>query len=140
MTASKRLTRNIYEAETAWLSAYQELYNAKAIGTAYYEKDSLCSGGMKVTNLGYRPDNDLRWQDVYVEEDGMYQITVKCQSFANEAQLYIAANSEAGQQFTPKDSTDGNISAQLRLRKGLNTIRLYNDHGPMPDIDYLKME
>ena len=140
LTASKRLTRKIYEAETAWLSAYQELYNAKAIGTAYYEKDSLCSGGMKVTNLGYRPDNDLRWQDVYVEEDGMYQITVKCPSFANEAQLYIAANSEAGQQFTPKDSTDGNISAQLRLRKGLNTIRLYNDHGPMPEIDYLKME
>ena len=140
LTASKRLTRKIYEAETAWLSAYQELYNAKAIGTAYYEKDSLCSGGMKVTNLGYRPDNDLRWQDVYVEEDGMYQITVKCPSFANEAQLYIAANDKAGQRFTPKDISDGNISTQLRLRKGLNTIRLYNDHGPMPEIDYLKTE
>ena len=140
ITATERLPRTFYEAETAWLSAYQELYNAKAVGTAYYEKDSLCSGGMKVTNLGYRPDNDLQWQDVYVEKDGMYQITVKCSSFANEAQLYIAANNEAGQQFTPKDSTDGNISAQLCLRKGLNTIRLYNDHGPMPEIDYLKME
>jgi hypothetical protein len=95
---------------------------------------------MKVTNLGYRPDNDLRWQDVYVEEDGMYQITVKCPSFANEAQLYIAANDKAGQRFTPKDISDGNISTQLRLRKGLNTIRLYNDHGPMPEIDYLKTE
>ena len=78
LTASKRLPRKIYEAETAWLSAYQELYNAKAVGTAYYEKDSLCSGGMKVTNLGYRPDNDLQWQDVYTEKDGVYQIRIKC--------------------------------------------------------------
>jgi hypothetical protein len=140
LTASKRLPRKLYEAETAWLSAYQELYNAKAIGTAYYEKDSLCSGGMKVTNLGHRPDNDLQWQDVYVEEDGLYQITVKCPSFPNEAQLYIAENCEAGQRFTPKDSSDDNISVQLRLRKGQNTIRLYNDHGPMPEIDYLKIE
>lgn len=140
LTASKRLPRKLYEAETAWLSAYQELYNAKAVGTAYYEKDSLCSGGMKVTNLGYRPDNDLQWQNVFVEEDGMYQVRIKCLSFADGAQLYIATNGEAGHRFTPKDSSDDNISVQLHLRKGQNTIRLYNDHGPMPEIDYLKIE
>ena len=139
LTASKRLPRKLYEAETAWLSAYQELYNAKAVGTAYYEKDSLCSGGMKVTNLGYRPDNDLQWQNVYVDEDGMYQLRIKCLSFADGVQLYIAKNGEAGQRFTLKDSYDGNIYAQLHLRKGQNTIRLYNDHGPMPEIDYMEI-
>lgn len=97
ITATERLTRKFYEAETAWLSAYQELYNAKAVGT-------------------------------------------ECPLFADEAQLYIAANGNAGQRFTPKDCYHGIISAQLSLRKGMNTIRLYNDHGPMPEIDYLKME
>jgi len=140
ITATERLPRKRYEAETAWLSSYQELYNAKAVGTAYYEKDSLCSGGMKVTNLGYRPDNDLQWQDVYAEKDGLYQVAIMCPLFTGKAQLLVAANGEAGQRFSATDCDGGKLSVRLRLHKGMNTLRLYNDHGPMPDIDYMEIE
>ena len=137
LSATKRLQRKRYEAETAYLSCYQELYNPQAIGTAYYECDSLCSGGMKVTNLGIRAENDLQWRDVFVNESGRYRLTVKCAQFPDEAALVVAANGGPGQLFTRSDATGGDVPLELYLQKGQNTIRLYNDRGRMPEIDYM---
>ena len=140
MTAEKRLPRQRYEAETAYLSSYQELSNPLAVGTAYYAEDSLCSGGMKVVNLGGRADNDLQWRDVWCQEDGAYQITVKCASFPSKATLIVAANGGRGFVFKADDASDATVRLKLPLRKGLNTIRLYNDYGAMPDVDYMTVD
>lgn len=74
----QRLQRRLYEAETAFLSSYQEIKNNQAYLTAIYEEDSRCSGGVKASWLGGRVDNDLRWRDVYVEKAGRYALRLNC--------------------------------------------------------------
>jgi hypothetical protein len=140
MTAERRLPRIRYEAETAYLSSYQELSNPLAVGTAYYAEDSLCSGGMKVVNLGLRADNDLLWRDVRCDNDGLYRVTVRCASFPSKATLIVAANGGSGQVFRAADAPDGIVTLTLALRQGYNTVRLYNDSGPMPDIDFMEVK
>lgn len=139
LTATKRLPRTLYEAETAYLSAYQELYNPEAIGTAYYDEDVRCSGGMKVRNLGWRPDNDLTWRNVVCDEPGTYEITICCPEFANKAELYVSINNGAGQYFKPDKMTCNKIVFTAAMKKGSNIIRLYNDHGAMPEVDYMSI-
>ena len=94
---------------------------------------------MKVTNLGYRPDNDLRWRDVYCQQEGTYQITIRHSSFPEEAALYIALNDSPGMYFTARNAEEGLITFPAVLKAGYNTIRLYNDHGPMPEVDWMKI-
>ena len=137
---SQRLQRNIYEAETAYLSSYQELYNPIAIGTAYYTTDPKCSGEMKVSNLGLRPDNDLQWRDVYCKEQGNYHVTIRTVNFNSKQALYISANNGNAKLIKAKDvDANGNIALSLNLKKGQNTVRLYNDNAAMPDIDYMEL-
>ncbi len=137
LTATERLPRIHYEAETAYLSCYQELYNPQAVGTAYYAADTLCSGGMKAVNLGWRPENDLQWRDVWCQADGQYTVTIHCSAFTDKAALIVSANGGAGRRFTAADATDGSIRLSLSLHQGQNTVRLYNDTGMMPDVDYM---
>ena len=139
LECTERLPRELYEAETAYLSAYQELYNANAVGTAYYAKDQQCSGGMKVTNLGYRPDNDLRWQDVYCQLGGTYQVTIRHSSFLKDAALYITLNDSHGIYVTANETQGDLTTFTAVMNAGYNTIRLYNDHGPMPDVDWMRI-
>jgi len=137
MTGEQRLPRIRYEAETAYLSAYQELSNPRAVGSAYYAEDSLCSGGMKVVNLGGRADNDLQWRDVWCQQADDYCVTIKCSAFPDSSAMIVSANGNKGQRITALQTVNGRAALTLRLRKGLNTIRLCNDRGPMPDIDYM---
>ena len=134
LTAERRIPRVRYEAETAYLSCYQELSNPLAVGTAYYAEDSLCSGGMKVVNLGHRAENDLQWRDVWCDDEGDYLVTVCCPAFPDNASLYVSANGAPAQRLSSQDQ----LTLTIRLRRGLNTIRLYSD-GPMPDVDYMEI-
>ena len=140
LEAEQRLPRTLYEAETAYLSCYQELSNPLAVGTAYYTSDPECSGGMKAVNLGNAPENDLQWRDVFVQQEGEYNVTIRCSSFDNKATLFVSANNGKGQRFKSDDLRDGSVRLTLNLNKGQNTIRLYNDNGPMPDIDYMQID
>ena len=40
LDADVRMERTIYEAETAWLSAYQEIFNNQSVGTAIYQENA----------------------------------------------------------------------------------------------------
>lgn len=138
---TQRLLRTKYEAETAFLSGYQELYNPYAVGSACYTADKQCSGEMKVSNLGLRPNNDLQWRDVYCPTDGDYNITIKTIDFNDKQAFYIASNDGDGMFFTSKDAlADGKVTLTLRMRKGFNTVRLYNDRAAMPDMDYMAIK
>lgn len=133
VTAKKRLERTVYEAETAFLPTYQELYNPLAIGSAFYKTDSLCSGGMKVTNLGGRPENDLQWRNVFSKEGGEYLVHFKMVGDTDATSMYISANGGRGQKVNDDEPLT------VTLRKGINTIRLYNDKGKMPEVDYMRI-
>jgi len=131
-----RLERVRYEAETAWLSDYQELYNPLAFHTAVYTPISECSGGMAVTQLGYKPDNDLRWRDVYSMEGGEYTLTLRILAHEDQG-LYVGVGSSPARKVEiPASDSWQDVVSQIHLEKGINTIRLCYDRGPMPDIDY----
>jgi len=151
LTASARLERKLYEAETAYLTQYQELKNPLAVGTAYYQRDEQCSGGCKVSNLGMRPSNDLRWREVYSSEGGTYQASIRIVPTEKALQIKEWDSNPGGYQFflsvnggpaqrirLQPGETDAQLS--LQLQPGRNEVRLYDDRYLMPDIDYLLLE
>ncbi|MBR1484301.1 MAG: family 78 glycoside hydrolase catalytic domain [Prevotella sp.] len=137
----------MYEAETAYLSSYQELKNNQACLTAIYEQDSRCSGGMKASWLGGRATNDLRWRDVYVQKTGRYALKLSCTT-DEQRMLYVDVNGVTidsllfagdGEQTVFATLTKGRRSAEGRLQ-GKNEVRLWNAHGRMPDVDYMLVD
>ena len=128
----QRLQRTRYEAETAFLSDYQELKNNQAAMTAIYEQDRRCSGGVKASWLGGRATNDLRWRDVYVQKTGRYALRIA--ALTDECRtLHVSVNgTEAG---TLTYTANGEQTIVADLKKGRNEVRLWNDGSRMPDID-----
>ena len=74
LEAETRYERRVYEAETAWLDAYQELMNNQAAETGVYEEADYCSGGAKAGWLGKSRKNSLEWRNVYSKEGGEYTL------------------------------------------------------------------
>lgn len=151
LEAETRLERSVYEAETAYLTTYQELTNPLAIGTAFYKKDQSCSGGAKATNLGRKVNNDLIWQDVFSENGGEYELTIcitptpdalqiaEWDSNPGGYQFFLTVNDGAGNRIRlNKDQTETSII--VTLQPGSNRIRLYDDRYLMPDIDRMKVK
>lgn len=136
LEAEKRLERSIYEGETAYLSSYQEIYNPMAFGTGTYFADSTCSGGMKAGNLGMRPQNDLRWRNVYSKNGGSYDMTIDCLT-PEKRKMIVVVNGGEGTVVEIEPSSEGitSINIKVYLKQGENEIRLYNDRARMPEID-----
>jgi hypothetical protein len=136
LEAEKRLERSIYEGETAYLSSYQEIYNPMAFGTGTYFADSTCSGGMKAGNLGMRPQNDLRWRNVYSKNGGSYDMTIDCLT-PEKRKMIVVVNGGEGTVVEIEPSSEGitSINIKVDLKQGENEIRLYNDRARMPEID-----
>ena len=150
LEATQRIERSLYEAETAFLSEYQELHDAFSVATAYYEKDAACSGGAKVVNLGRKPKNDLRWLDVYSETGGEYEVTIdilptpealqisEWDSNPGGYQFFLSVNDGVGNRVRiDKDSTSATIT--VTLPAGSNVVRLYDDRYLMPGIDRMTL-
>ena len=130
----QRLQRRLYEAETAFLTSYQEIKNNQAYLTAIYEEDSTCSGGVKASWLGGRADNDLSWRNVYVEKAGRYALRLNC--LAKEPRtLFIDVNGTTIDSLTFTSQDEQVVLANLK--KGRNEVRLWNGDGRMPDVDYM---
>ena len=141
LAADKRTERTIYEAETAWLSCYQELKNNEALGTAVYAESGSCSGGAYVGWLGNKSENDLQWRNVYSVEGGDYDMALSfiCNENRN---VKISVNDGAPIEFVANSgswSQPGSKSFSIHLNKGNNVIRLYSDSGWMPDIDRMTL-
>jgi len=148
--AEGRAERTIYEAETAYLSSYQELSNPIASGTAFYEKDENCSGGAKVSNLGRKPLNDLRWLDVYSKDGGEYTVTMyvaptpeavqpRWAMYPGGYQFFLTVNDGVGHALSyPEGETVATTT--ITLNPGRNVVRLYEDRCTLPGIDYMKIE
>lgn len=142
LTATQRLTRTRYEAETAYLSAYQELVNNQVAKTAIYSSDEACSGREKVGWLGMSADNDLQWRHVCVPEAGDYTLTLSYLS-GEDRNIYVQVNGT--DTSAPLTCNSGSwtaldsVSLTVSLQKGDNVVRLYNPSAWMPDIDCMTL-
>lgn len=143
-TAEQRLTRTLYEAETAFVGNYQELQNNQVFPSGTYDDGATnCSGGCKVNWLGRSADNDLQWRDVYCHVAGKYRLTFAYVSGESRSmQLYV--NGERLQNLTSMNSGGWNKVATrnvtVQLKEGVNVVRLCNPSAWMPDLDYMKVE
>ena len=120
LQGQKRLEQIRYEAETAYISDYQEIYNNQALKTGIYKVADGLSGHFKASWLGCSAKNDLRFRKVYSQRGGVLVKTLTVNS---------------GSASTVKTSTPINV----HLKKGYNEIRLSNAKGWMPDIDYIEV-
>ena len=128
--------RTLYEAETAFLSSYQELKDAAKAGTAHYRQRADASGGVVVCFLGNSAANDLVWREVKVDADGGYTLSFSCASYG-ERSFDVEIDGEAPVRVAVAD-TKGAIlekSVDVNLKKGVHRIRLSNAAGWAPDID-----
>ncbi|MBM6993794.1 MAG: alpha-galactosidase [Prevotella sp.] len=142
LVAEKRYERNLYEAETAYLSRYQELLNNQSYISGTYDDLSSASGGKIVGWLGNRADNDLLWKHVYSREGGDYQLSLSYISGENRKTI-VTVN---GQQVLSQDLNSGGWSAiktvtfNTTLQPGDNVVRIYTDAGNwLPNIDCLQV-
>ncbi len=143
LEAKTRSERTLYEAETAYMTSYQELYNPLAVGTAYYAENPLASGGMVASNLGYGPLNDIRWK-IHSGKGGDYVLTLKLfpreggNAFVSVADSDKSLGDTPGQEFLFYASEGAKYyEFPVRLCPGENTVRLYSDLSRIPDVDYL---
>ena len=138
----KRLERTRYEAETAWLSCYQELKNNVAAVTAIYDQKEGAEGGYIVRYLGNSADNDLQWQHVNVKKAGQREMTIAFYS-GEERQMDVYVNGAFITTLTVpvRDWNERQtITVTVPLKKGDNTIRLANPRGWCPDIDGMTLK
>lgn len=141
--AQKRLVRKTYEAETAWLSRYHELGNDHGEGAAIYDTKEGASGGYVARFLGKKPGNDIIWKDVWVNKAGEYTLTIDC--FCGDVRFFnLEVNGQTVRAFVCDGMDDWttpfSMSAKVMLKKGNNTVRLYNDSFWMPDVDRMTIE
>ena len=142
LEAAERLERTVYEAETAWLSEYQELWNNESRGTAIYSEKAGASGGALVGWLGNRESNDLQWRTVQSEMGGLYKMTL---SFITGESRNIKISVNGGDPISASlnGGSWSNIAQkdfEITLNKGNNTVRLYSDAGWMADIDCMTLQ
>ena len=136
-----RLERTRYEAETAYISTYQELRNNQAEKSGIYVADANASGGYKACWLGQSEQNALAWNNVYAQKAGPRKLTI-AYSTAEDRQLTVNVNGQAVKTLTLNSGQWGRvglIEVPISLQKGNNVIRLANANAWMPDIDYINI-
>lgn len=141
LTAEQRLERALYEAETAYLSSYQELTNNQVSKTAIYEESSICSGNAYASWLGCSNNNDLQWRNVYSKNGGKY--TMKVRYVSGESRyLFVQVNDGNQKRFSTNSGSWNQakeFTMDIELQPGENTIRLFNKTNWMANIDCMTL-
>ena len=134
--AERRAERTVYEAETAFLSDYQELGDAIKAGTAFPNQVAWASGGVAICHLGNRATNDLIWKDVRIERAGRRTLEFACASPEIRSFRVEVDGTDVGEVRVP--STAGlyeTFRLEVALTAGTHQIRLSNSSSWMPDVD-----
>ncbi len=135
--AARRLPRVVYEAESAFLSDYQELSDGAKSGTAFPAQREGASGGVLVRYLGNRATNDLVWREVKVDAAGDYVLTFHYAAEDDRA-FDLSIDGGEGVRIAAPAANGGAIAAvatRARLGSGVHTIRISNATAWTPDID-----
>ena len=140
LDAERRLERTVYEAETSFLTDYQELMDAAKAYTAAPVEVPSASGGVAVRYLGKRATNDLVWKDVKIEKGGRRTLEFLCSS-ADERGFSVEVDGKRVAELKVKTQRDvfEPFAAEVELTAGVHTIRLANASAAMPDIDVLRL-
>ncbi len=139
---TQRLERTRYEAETAYISDYQEIKNNQSERTGIYEAAAFCAAGYKAGWLGYSEKNDLQWRNVYSITGGRYKMTLGFICGENRS-ITLSVNGQRVQTASINSGgwqTVGKKTFTVNLQQGYNTVRLSNAQSWMPDIDYMELE
>lgn len=141
LEAERRLERYIYEAETAHLGDYQEIYNNETAETAVYQENGSASGRMFAGWLGKRASNDMQWRNVYSAEGGDYVMKIWC---ATQEDRYFSVQINGTDVSTVKANSGAwgtfkEYELTVHLSQGSNIVRLYNDGSWMPNIDFMEL-
>ena len=144
LTTEQRTERSIYEAETAYLGAYQELVNHQVARTAIFVKRPYYSGGVGVEWLGFSNDNNIQWTNVYRTNGGNCHLDIVYAMPDADAPQSITISINAQPVATRKlpviaPGTTATLSLDIDLKAGQNSISLSNPSGPMPAIDYIRI-
>lgn len=142
LSATKRLERSIYEAETALNPSFQRMTNHQSAHTGMFEYDERCRSGLKATWLGTTEENCLIWNDVYTT-GGDYEMSVSATT-PNARKVNVEVDGQSIGEFAwsgPSYYLGTNIARPLRihLKKGRHTVRFSNPFDYMPDIDYMQL-
>ena len=139
--AERRVMRKVYEAETAFLTDYQELYNAVKAGTAFPDRRADASGGVIVRYIGNRATNDLVWREVKVDSAGEYVLAFDYSSPEDRAfDLSVDGGTPVRIAAPATGGKISRVSTKLRLASGVRSVRLSNASAWMPDIDRMTIE
>ena len=141
-TGERRLERRRYEAETGYISDYQEIRNNQQAKTGIYTADDNCASGYKACWLGQSERNDLVWSNVGAQKGGKRQLTIAYLS-GEERELTVSVNGKPQQTLKLNSGAwdrVGEVTIPIKLKKGQNTIRLSNAEAWMPDIDYIELK
>ena len=108
-----------------------------------YLASNSASQGMYVSGLGNDPDNWMQWDNVYSRRGGKYVASVRYAA-GDTAGFTISVNGDDVKTIdglsTGSPSDDWQVeNIEIKLKKGLNIIRLGNATGIMPSIDYLQL-
>ncbi len=140
LTAEERLERTLYEAETGYIPAYQEIKWPK---TGEYVEDAKMSGGYRAEWLGNGKDCGLKWLDVYSKTGGEYTMTI---AYLSGESRNITVDVNGSDVTTLRGLNSGGWgtvakkTVKINLEKGHNTIYLYNKSAYMPNIDYMTLK
>ena len=138
LVGEQRLERTLYEAETAYMTSYQEIGGGN---TGVYSSDNNCSGGMKAGWLGKGTKNDLQWRNVYSLDGGEYSMDLYYQSGESRSVTVEVNGKKVGAYSLNSGSYSkvGKKTVKITLEPGGNVVRLYNASNWMPDIDCMKL-
>ena len=98
-------------------------------------------GGMKVVNAGFSAENDMVFTGVTADYDCEAILTIRLRP-AGQSAIYVAVNgADAGRfDFREEAGNFSDIHLRVNLKEGDNTIRLYAEEFPMPEIDFIDVE
>ena len=136
--AEKRLERTVYEAETAFLSCYQDLANPEKAGTAFPAGHAKASGGMLVRFLGKRDANDLIWKEVKIDRGGKRTLVFRYSSPDDRRFfLQIDGGEKIAVKTPPTRSNMNEVSVDVDLEPDVHSVRISSPDAWGPDIDVM---
>ncbi len=138
---AKRLEATRYEAEWAYLSAYDDLEKRK-MPVKFVEQEGA-SGGICVANVGGEEASYAEWRNVWSDEGGTYTINIR---YVDEPRLkmqLMVNGKPVGSMATgteKKDKKDKTVvfkeaSFKVTLQPGENRVRLYSPLTLLPKLD-----
>ena len=135
-----RIEKSVYQAEESFMNMFSTI---EGYQSPVYLPNESADMGMYAAGLGCIPDNWLQWNNVFSRKGGEYVATIRYAS-AKPTAFEVSVNGRKAGSFenlsTGDDSAEWDtVNLKIKLKKGLNKIRLGNDSSFMPSIDCMML-